>query len=101
MISRRPNQMGPERRTLVHAAMDAYLGWRDQCDAVREAYGRWTAAADEKGAALAYERYATALDGEERASELYAGLVRHAASISTTALTPGSGLAVSARQGQR
>ena len=99
MPSRRSDSVRPEQRA-VHAAMDAYLGWRDQCETVRDAYGRWTAA-DESDAALAYQVYATALDGEEQASAEYARLVQRASALSPPRATPARGLAVLSRQGQR
>jgi hypothetical protein len=80
--------------------MDAYLGWRDQCETVRDAYDRWTAA-DESDSALAYRVYATALDAEEQAAAEYARLVRRASSLSLPRATPAQGLAVLSEQGQR
>jgi len=44
MISNRPSELKPDRRELVHATMDEYLAWRDECNAVRDAYARWRAA---------------------------------------------------------
>jgi hypothetical protein len=61
------------RRRLAKKAMDAYLSWREQCIAVRTAYSYWEAARA-SDSALWYEAYSSALDREERASELYAGL---------------------------
>jgi hypothetical protein len=61
-------------RPLVDAAMDAYLDWREECFAVSDAYGWWTAA-DPADAALAFRGYVAALDREERASEVYADLI--------------------------
>jgi hypothetical protein len=55
--------------------MDAYLGWRDECDAVSDAYARWSAA-DEADCASAFKTYATALDREESAAERYAELMQ-------------------------
>jgi hypothetical protein len=55
--------------------MDAYLDWRDQCAAVSDAYRCW-ADAGEADAAPAWRAYEAALDREERASALYADLVR-------------------------
>jgi hypothetical protein len=63
-----------QRRRLVHAAMDAYLGWRDECEAVRDAYGQW-ASAGESDAAFAFAVFTAALDREQHASEVYAGLI--------------------------
>jgi hypothetical protein len=62
-------------RTAVDQAMDAYLDWREECIAVSESYRRW-AAAEGADAALAFSAHAAALDREQRASEVYAGLIR-------------------------
>ena len=55
--------------------MDAYLVWRDECTAAGDAYRRWTAARG-TGVAFAFETYAAALNREQRACEVYAGLIR-------------------------
>jgi len=88
MISNRPSELKPDRRELVHAAMDAYLAWRDECQAVRDAYARWSAA-DEADARFSFETYAAALDREAQASEAYAALVQDAGEF----FVPASGLA--------
>ena len=101
MNSRRPAPVRPERRRLVHAAMDAYLGWRDACGAVQETYLRWTAA-DESDSARAYRHYAAALDAEDRACALYAELIERArAARQSELVSPASRLAVASHQGQR
>jgi hypothetical protein len=63
------------QRRLLKKAMEAYLGWREQCIAVRVAYSRWEAARA-SDSVLRYEAYSAALEREERASELYASLMR-------------------------
>jgi hypothetical protein len=65
-----------QRQRLVHAAMDAYLRWRDECDAVSDAYRRW-ADVREPEAEPAWRAYEAALDREERASALYAEQISH------------------------
>jgi hypothetical protein len=77
MTSHGPIESRPQRQRRVHAAMDAYVRWRDECNAVWDAYGRWKAAA-ETDAASAFQIYAAALDREEHASEVYAGLIQRA-----------------------
>jgi hypothetical protein len=62
-------------RAAVDQAMDAYLDWREECVYVSDSYRRW-AAAEGTDAALAFSAHAAALDREERASEVYAGLMR-------------------------
>ena len=67
------------RRARVDAAVAAYTQWRSERDAVRAAYRVWSAAGA-FGEPLAFEKYQSTLDREERAA--YAGLmsrVRHLA----------------------
>jgi hypothetical protein len=64
-----------QRRRLVDAAIDAYVDWREERGAVWDAYGSWKAAPS-ADCALAFGAYAAALDREERASEVYARLIR-------------------------
>ena len=64
---------------LLDAAHDAYADWLEESRAVEQLYARWRGASrDERG--LAYAAYAAALDREERAAEVYADMVRMAAS---------------------
>jgi hypothetical protein len=57
--------------------IDLYVEWREECSAVQLAYEGWReASTDERTAAFA--AYNAALDREERASELYAALIRRA-----------------------
>jgi hypothetical protein len=74
-MTSRPILKRPRRRRVVKAAMDAYLDWREECAAVSDAYRCW-ADAGEADAASAWRAYEAALDREERASALYAELVR-------------------------
>jgi hypothetical protein len=85
---------GPRRQRLVHAAMDAYLAWRDECAAVSDAFRRWADAA-RSDAALAWRKYEVALDREEEASVLYADLVRRLGDLDARDRTPGTDLAAS------
>ena len=55
--------------------MDAYLDWREECIYVSDSYRRWVAA-EGTDAALAFSAHAAALDREQRAAEVYAGLMR-------------------------
>jgi hypothetical protein len=61
---------GIDHHTVIDAAMDAYLDWRQQSAGVEAAYQRWSAA-DSTDAALAFAAYVAALDREERASASY------------------------------
>jgi hypothetical protein len=54
--------------------MDAYVDWREESVRVWDAYDRWLSAAG-SDAVLAFPAYVAALDREERASEVYAGLI--------------------------
>jgi hypothetical protein len=63
------------QKRLVDRLMDAYVSWREACLQVSDAYGSWPSNTD-LGATSAFGRYMAALDREERAAEVYAGLVR-------------------------
>jgi hypothetical protein len=65
-----------QRERLVHAAVGAYLRWREQCAAVSNAYRNWADSSGDAESELAWEQYETARDTEEHASTLYAELVR-------------------------
>jgi hypothetical protein len=78
---------GQRRRRLVHAAMDAYLDWRDECTAVSDAYRRWTEAG-EADTAMAWRAYEVALDREERASVLYAGSIEQVGGVTPNRAPP-------------
>jgi hypothetical protein len=65
------------QKRLVDKLMDAYVSWREACGRVSGAYDSWASgvgASDES----AFEWYMAALEQEERAAEVYAGLVRRA-----------------------
>jgi hypothetical protein len=62
------------RRRMVDEAMDGYVEWREECVRVWDAYHRWLGAV-RPDAALASRAYVAALDREERAAEVYAGLI--------------------------
>jgi hypothetical protein len=59
---------------MVDEVMEAYVQWREESARVWEAYHRWLSAV-RADAALAFPAYVAALDREERASEVYAGLI--------------------------
>jgi hypothetical protein len=69
---------------LVGEAIDAYLDWRDECDAVWAASDLW-AHASATDAPTAASAYLAALDREEHAANVYA----HA--ITRTAAAPDDG----------
>jgi hypothetical protein len=70
-----PIKPAARRRALVDAAVAAYIEWRRQCAAVRDAYQWWatTSAVDKP---FAFDAYQAAVDGEEGAAKLYARLMR-------------------------
>jgi hypothetical protein len=66
-------------RRLGDAVIDLYVEWREECSAVQLAYERWRDASRDDGAA-AFAAYKAALDREQRASDVYAALIRQAMS---------------------
>ena len=65
------------RKRLVDRLLEAYLGWREACLHVSDAYASWVGQRGTR-ATLAFGSYLAALDREESAAEAYAGLVRRA-----------------------
>ena len=62
-------------KRLVNKMIAAYVDWREACRLVNEAYSSW-ASTGRPGAKVAFGTYSMALDREERAAEVYAGLAR-------------------------
>ena len=67
-------------KRLVDRLIDAYVSWREACLRVSDAYDSWTSETG-PGATSAFGCYMAALEQEERAAEVYAGLVRHAGEL--------------------
>jgi len=65
------------RERLVDELVAAYIDWRETCARLNDVHRSW---ADETGprGRVAFELYTAALDAEERAAAVYAGLVRRA-----------------------
>ena len=61
-------------KQLVDEAIEAYVYWREECAAVRDAYERW-GHAPRIDAAGTFSAYRAALDREECASHAYADLL--------------------------
>jgi hypothetical protein len=63
------------RPELIDAMMDLYVDWREECITLRKAYERWSSVrlAERE---LAFAAYRAALDREDRASSIYADLVK-------------------------
>jgi hypothetical protein len=72
---------------LVDVLIEAYVSWREACLQVSDAYGSW---ARETGvhATSAFGRYMAALDREEHAAEVYAGLVQRASQFASSRHDP-------------
>jgi hypothetical protein len=62
------------RSEAFDAAFDAYLDWRERCDAVQGAYAQWTHSA-RADAARAFGEYERALDREQSAADAYAAVI--------------------------
>jgi hypothetical protein len=75
------------QKRLVDRLVEAYVSWREACLRVSDAYGAWTSETG-LGAASEFGRYMAALDHEERAAEVYAGLVRRAGQFSSSGRDP-------------
>ena len=65
------------RKRLVDKLVEAYVAWRETCARVEDAYGSWASETGARGG-VAFALYMAALDAEEHAAEVYAGLVRRA-----------------------
>ena len=68
---------------LVDSMISAYVDWRDACRLVHDAYRAWARATGPR-ARVAFWRYPSALDAEERAAEVYASLVRRVGQLATS-----------------
>jgi hypothetical protein len=75
------------RERLVDQLVEAYVGWREACARVDDAYRFW---AIDTGACgrIAFGSYVAALDAEERSAEVYAGLVRRADALAWSEDSP-------------
>jgi hypothetical protein len=71
------------QKRLVDRLMEAYVSWREACLRASDAYGSW-ASGTSPGATSAFGWYMDALDQEERAAEVYAGLVRRAGQLGSS-----------------
>ncbi len=67
-------------KRVVDRLMEAYVSWREACLLVSDAYGAWASEMG-PGATSAFWWYMAALEQEERAAEVYAGLVRRAGQL--------------------
>jgi hypothetical protein len=77
-------------RQIVDDAVIAYVEWREESTEVWDAYGSWASAPPED-ARRAHAAYCAALDREEAAAKVYAGLMRrvgHLVEIADYPLAP-------------
>jgi hypothetical protein len=65
------------RKRLVAKLVGAYVAWRETCARVDDAYRSWASETGPCGT-VAFGLYMAALEAEEQAAEVYAGLVRRA-----------------------
>lgn len=65
------------RRADLDEVLAAYSAWKCECAAVRTAYARWARGAT-RDAWFAFAAYLAALDREEQAAAVYAGLLPRA-----------------------
>jgi hypothetical protein len=75
------------RERLVDQLIEAYVDWRETCARVRDAYRFWEIDSGSYGR-IAFGSYVAALDAEERAAEVYAGLVRRADALAWSEGSP-------------
>jgi hypothetical protein len=66
-----------QKKLVVDGLIEAYVNWREACLRVSDAYVSW-ASETRPGATSAFGSYMEALEQEERAAEIYAGLIRRA-----------------------
>jgi hypothetical protein len=75
------------RKRLVDRLFEAYVNWRETCARVNDAYRSW-ASETAPGDRVTFRLYMAALDAEEQAAEVYAGLVRRAGEVRWTKAPP-------------
>jgi hypothetical protein len=72
MNLKRTSRRAQRRLERLDALMDSYMDWQKESRAVTESYRKWTLAGrSDRG--IAFARYATALDLEEKAAARYRG----------------------------
>jgi hypothetical protein len=69
------------RRRSIDALLEVYVAWREECEAVRQAYQSW-AQSDRGHRRLAYAGYVAALDREEHAARTYADQIERLSRLS-------------------
>jgi hypothetical protein len=71
------------RKRLLDKLVEAYVDWRETCARVNAAYRSW-ASEPAPGDSVAFAIYMAALDMEQQAAEVYAGLVRRAETLASS-----------------
>ena len=84
MNARKPSL---QHEQLVDDAVIAYVEWREECMQVWNAYGSWASAPPED-VRRAHVAYRAALDREEAAANVYAGLMKRVGQLVETADHP-------------
>jgi hypothetical protein len=79
------------QKRMVDRLIEAYVSWREACLQVSDSYGSWQSETG-LGATSAFGRYMAALDHEERAADVYAGLVRRAGQLALSRHDPAEAL---------
>lgn len=79
------------RKRLVDKLVESYVDWREACARVNDAYRSWVRETSSAGR-VAFGLYMAALDAEEQAAEIYAGLVQRAEKLSWSEKTPAESL---------
>jgi hypothetical protein len=75
------------RKRLVDKLVEAYVDWREACARVNDAYHSWVRETGSAGR-VAFGLYMAALDAEEQAAQIYAGLVQRAKKLSWSEKSP-------------
>jgi hypothetical protein len=73
------------QKQIVDDAVIAYVEWREECMEVWNAYG-WWASAPPEDVPRAHAAYRAALDREEAAAKVYAGLMKRVGHLVETGL---------------
>ena len=73
------------QRQIVDDAVISYVEWREECTQVWNAYG-WWASAPPEDVRRAHAAYRAALDREEAAAKVYAGLMKRVGHLVETGL---------------
>ncbi len=75
------------QKRLVDRMTEAYVSWRETCLQVSDAYGSW-ASGTGLDSTSAFGGYMAALDREERAAEVYAGVLQRAGQLASSRHDP-------------